>query len=712
MKKSKRTHILGRYGFMFIPILFLASAIVFMAVHTTVIHADDWNKKAYTELSRHETIYPVRGDILASDGSILATNLRYYSIYVDYRADRFMIKQYHESLDSLADSLAHYFPVRDKRGWKERLKAPVNIMPRSARPRYYRLLADISFDDVQRVKKFPFFRRSRKSGYTGLIVNGRVKRSYPFGSMACHSIGRVGEQRDSTIHGISGLEYALDSLLYGKPGSYKKVFFTSGLNNWTDVPAVDGSTITTTIDITMQDIVEHELSNMLATTSAEWGTALLMEVSTGDIKAISNLERDSTTGHYIEAMNRAVQGFEPGSVMKALSMTVALEDGFVRSLDQPLSIEQGGFRYAGGNAIKDTHSPSSITVGQVLEYSSNIGITKIIAPRYDNDPNGFRERLREMGFFDRFNTGIANEQRPLFRTLRNNRDGRITLSRMSFGYATLIPPLYMCAFYNALANDGRFVRPRLVKAVRGADGTDSVMPVTYVRDRICSEDNARRMRAMLREVVWGKHGTARGLKSDIVEIAGKTGTCKIANEIKRDRNGRILNPEVKPGYREGHYRLAFCGFFPYENPKYTCMVLISDPSPAYRGAGSTSGMVLKNIALKMFSRGLLDNASDYRENAPDKPLEPTFYASAAEGRSSTLAKGLGAESRRHIASPRKDTPAGTVPDVCGLGLREAVVRLESAGYAVKFRGQGYVASQTPVAATRARSGSAVTLTLK
>lgn len=713
---SRRTHIIGRLGCISGLIIILAVAIIVWAVNTTIINAAEWNKKGVRNLEDTVLIKPLRGDILASDGCILATNLNYFNLRIDFRAKRFMIREYHAAIDSLADSLAYYFPRRTREGWKKYLSAPL-AKAKKDRSSAFLLLKEISDEDVKRVKRFPYFKLSDNANRTGLVRERVLKRKYPYGDMATLSIGRVGEVATRDVRGISGLERALDSLLYGVPGKAKKVLFTDRVANWTIQPPQPGYTVTTTIDITMQDILEYELGDMLLKSGAEWGTAMIMDVETGDIKAISNLERDTVPGsnRYIEAMNRAVLAYEPGSVVKAISMIVALEDGFAFPLDQLYNIEPKGvgFRYCGGRPINDTHSPSTLPVSRFLEYSSNIGMAKLLTSHFENDPNAFRERLRDLGFFDRFHTGMARERTPYFPTVANNAGGRIALSRMVFGYSTMIPPLYTCAMYNAIANDGKFVRPRLVKALRAPGGTDSIIPVTYVRDSICSRRNAKILRDMLHEVVWGEGGTAKILKNDIVRIAGKTGTCRILAESKPSASGDSTKKDDRPkvgGYLDGHYRLAFCGFFPFEKPKYTGFVMISDPSPAYRGAAPTSGTVLKNVALKLHSRGMLDNCADITSEEIVES-RPTLYASNDSKRHNTLASGLHLPASTIISAPSSTDP-GLVPDVRGLGIREAVVTLEKAGFNVDFAGLGYVAAQSPAPRSRRPKGSKVSITLK
>lgn len=700
-----------RYWLVAAMLGFFAFMIVRSAYNTTVVHVDDWNAKANRYLERIDTILPERGDILACDGSVLATNLTYYTLRMDFGSSRFMKKEFLESLDSLCDTLAANYPHYTRKEWKKRLEAQVNV-PDSVRSRRHNftLLRNLSHAQVQAVKKYPFFRRSPNRNRTGLTVEGRARRCYPYGDMARLSVGFVSERPDGQVHGGAGLEYALDSLLYGTPGTARHVPLTRAITNWVDVPPVPGYTLTTTIDVGMQDIVENELNNMLVTTEADWGTAILMEVATGDIKAISNLERDTISGKYIEAMNRALQGFEPGSVMKTISMVVALEDGFVTNLEQTYPIGHS-FVYGGGSPIRDSHSPAYLPVSRFLEYSSNIGMTKLVAPHFAHDPNAFRERLRQLGFLDRFHTGIAGETTPYFPPLDLKAGGLVSLGRQTYGYASRIPPLYMCAFYNAVANDGRFVRPRIVSRI-SRNGVDSILPVTYVRDSICSPRHARQVRQMLHEVVYGQGGTAKMLKSDIVEIAGKTGTAKLTYEdLRRPGTPRDTTKKVPTGYMEGRYRLAFCGFFPYEHPKYTCMVLISRPAPQYRGAGYTSGMVLKNIALSMYSRGLLDNASDFRTDA-EAPLAtvPMVHANADSRRTKALGRMLGTKTMHTTRTPAKID--GGVPDVLGLSVRDAVNAVETAGYNVNVIGTGYVTAQNPPAGTRAKRGTRVVLALK
>lgn len=713
--KTKRTAIFWRYGLVSILITVLAVGIIWSIINTTVVYADKWNLKADSVLQRVYFAMPKRGEILADDGTVLATNITAYSIYIDYRSNARKDSAFVANLDALSDSMAYYYPTRSKQQWKQHLATPL-AEPRADRKTNHLLLKDVNYSDYERILHFPFFCDYKKKYTHGLYYTTREKRVTPYGSMARRSVGRCNyvrtpkfqgatKRRDSTdmLRGYSGLEFALDSILFGQLGTARMTQLTHGVRTRVDRPAIDGSSVHTTIDIDMQDIVENELMAMLKTTEAQWGTCLLMEVKTGKIKAISNLDRDKETGEYVEAMNYAVQAYEPGSVMKPITMIIAMNKGYAFPLERPMAIG-GSYSYAGGSPIRDSHSPASLPVNRFIEYSSNIGMTKLMCPHYDSDHlNDFRADLREIGFFEPFNTGMAGERVPYVPTISANAGGHVSLSRMVYGYSTMIPPLYTCAIYNAIANDGKFVRPRMVQAVISPDGTRREISESYVRDSILSKKNARLLRQMIHEVVWGQGGTAKSLKSDIVEIAGKTGTARITRDAVRDSvTGKIITPA---GYIEGHYRLAFCGFFPYETPKYTCMVLISDPAPQYRGAGFTSGMVLKNIALKMHARGMLDNSSDYCEGSDGSRGKPTFYA-CDDFTHGAIKESTGIPGANRMRSPAA-AQAGLMPDLKGLSVRRALAALAEAGYSPRFHGTGYAVRQGVAPGTRLKSGSAV-----
>ena len=704
-KQNNKKHILFRYGLICIAFLLFSIAVVFRMFKTTVIDAGAWNERAKSELSKVDTIAPERGNILADNGNILACNLKVYDIKIDLRHNK--IKAFKSipwaKIDSLADSLDVYFPrvanlrqhpdTLAKYSWHTRLKKEFE-KPHEKRPRALRLVQKGTMEDFEKVKSFPFVRDFKGSGFRNpLYKEERKIRMYPYGRMAYRSIGRVNEnEKTREIHGYSGLEKDLDSLLYGKPGLAKKVALTNGISNWVATPAKRGYDIRTTIDIDLQDMLEEELFNICSEANAEWGTAILMEVATGEIKAISNIEL-LENGTYGEALNRAVLPFEPGSVMKPISLMIAFEDGLVKSVNDMVSC-------APFQKTSDPHGSGMKTMKQVIEHSSNPGIARVIFRGYESNPAKFYDRMAEMGFFEPIRSGIAGECTPRIRKLlpKDSRGNNITmtarhldLARQAYGYNTELPPLFTLSVYNAIANGGKYVRPHLVKALIDEEGRDSVIPIQYIRERICSEETARKVRECIKEVVWGEHGTAKLVRDDRVMVVGKTGTAF---------------PVEGGVYNKAKRRYAFAGFFPYENPKYSCIALVLGNGG--NSANRTSGQVVKNMALKMYSRGMLDNASTY--SSERKESRPILAASETYDQKK-LSKSLSLERVRKVKTPAPHS-SGAVPSVIGYDAPTAVKILEEAGVEVRLKGSGIVRAQSVEAGTPLKKGMKMTLTLK
>lgn len=700
---KNRSHIILRYIIMGVFIAIFAGKIGYNLVQTTVIHSEDWNKLAMKELSQTVTITPVRGKLLATDGRVLAANRRLYNVRVDFTSEQFRFKNYREALSSLADSMAAYFPENNRDKWLERLNEPLNLHAQLGHDaakdkqlkrtlRSWLLLGKVESKDVDRLSSFPFFDIGN-SAKTGLVVEPTDVRFKPFGPLAARSIGIVAQDSTSSErHGRSGLEGSLDSLLYGIPGVAKKVPLTKHIGNWTDVPAIPGYDVTTTIDIDIQDIVETELLRMLKENQSEWGSAILMEVSTGDIRAISNFERDKK-GRYDVCINRIFAPYEPGSVMKPISMLIALEQGIVKSLNQTFPGHGGRWNFpSAAHPIYDSHKMGNVPVDLILPYSSNIGTAEMIMSRWGDNPGGFSEQLAAIGLREPLNIGIMGEQMPRFKM----NPSKVDLSRMAYGYTTAIPPIYTLTVFNAIANDGKMVRPRLYSRLERLD-TVIDLPITYVRDQVCTPEHAKMLRKMLREVVTKPSATANVvLNSCPIPLAGKTGTCYLIE------NGRYVDTKK---------RVAFCGYFPADNPKYSCFVFMEWPKVKYVGAASASGQVLKNIALKLHARGMLGNSSDYTlDTRPDTKPELAALPAGSFNDYSSLIADLSLKQASIEATPTA-SGAGCVPDVRGLTLRYAVKELEDAGYNVSVSGEGSVVSQTPEAGSSVPAGSNVRITL-
>lgn len=694
-----------RYAIVTLLFVAFGIALAVKLFHTTVLEAPAWNKRAEDELSKTSVIAPERGNLLASNGNILACNLKVYDIKLDLRHNKILAQTNipWAKIDSLADSLDYYYPrVRNLRqhpdtfakySWHTRLKKEFEKEPKK-RTRSLRIARKKTLEDFEIIRKFPYLKDFRGKGFRiPIYKEEKNMRIYPYGRMAYRSIGRVNENAETgEFHGYSGLEKDLDTLLYGKPGEAKKVALTSGLSNWVTQPAVRGYDILTTIDIDMQDMLEEELLQICQDSRAEWGTAILMEVETGEIKAISNIEK-LDNGTYGEALNRAVLPFEPGSVMKPISLMIAFEDGLVKSVNDQINCSPF-------QKTSDPHAPSVKTMKQVIEMSSNTGIARVIFRGYADNPAAFHDRLSSIGFFEPMHSGIAGECIPRIRKLlpKNSKGYNITmtarhldLARQAYGYNTEIPPLYTLSVYNAIANGGKYVRPHLVRKLISEDGTDSILPISYIRERICSEETARKVRECIHEVVWGSHGTARAVQDDRVEVVGKTGTAY---------------PVERGQYNTAKRRYAFAGFFPYSNPKYSCMALVLGPSGT--SANRTSGQVVKNMALKMFSRGMLNNKSTYTGNhSSSLPV----YMASEKFQPSDINSKIGIAKHKRVKNP-DTSPSGVVPDVRGLDAPTAVKILEQRGIDVALHGTGRVVAQSLPEGSEITPGTIITLSLK
>ena len=688
-KRKNRDYIMGRYIFIMVGIILVAIAVAVRLFSTTVIHAAEWEAKAES-LNRTRVVEPERGKIIADDRTVLAANVNFYVPRLDLRSEGIKEDTLMRYLKPLCDSLAVISPYRTARQWEEQISDAYTHRYTKRGVRSFPIGNKLTYSQLQRMKKFPFIKLG--SSKSGFYYEEQPRRCNPYGRMAARSIGKIAyDTVKRRVAGSSGLERALDDMLYGEPGEASSAQYANSIGLWEHKPAKKGYDVLTTINVALQEIVEQELSAVCKSSEADWGTAVLMEVNTGEIKAISNLKYYPKIDDYMEGENHAVMGYEPGSVMKPISMMMALEDGIVSDLDATIATGHS-FAYAHARPITDSHGMASMRIRDVIAYSSNIGMAKIILRRYESQPGMFHHRLREMGFFDPLNIGISGETVPVVDSVGNKNWDRVKLSRMAYGYSTLIPPICTLAMYNAIANGGRYVRPRLVQRFMREGEPDSIVPLTYIRDQVCTPGNARKLAEMLRNVV--EYGTGKSLRNDQVAIAGKTGTCYVT--------------EVGRGY-SSKKRLSFCGFFPYENPKYSCIVVMEG---ANCGAARSSGTVLKNVALKLYSLGMLNNISDFHASEQKSTTRPTFFATAADRSSnSKLVASAGIKELKRFRSPR-NVPDGDVPEVIGLGAREAISRLEAAGLKVKLHGYGYVARQSVRAGTKAEKGAVVELTLR
>ncbi len=698
IKKS----IILRFGLLYIGIAALAVVILAKALYLQVIEGDKWDEIVEKQNNTDIVIDANRGDILASDKRKLACSVPTYRIYMDMRANGLTDDVFNSKVDSLSLLLSRFYGDRSKNTFKASLKKA-----RAQGKRYYMVHPRrISFTELKKVKAFPIFRLGANKG--GFIAEKNENRKLPFGELAARTVGSLYAEKD--LGAKFGLERAYHNSLKGVAGVSTR---TRVSGNWVveeQIEPIDGHDIVTTIDIGLQDVAESALHQQLQSHQADHGCAVLMEVATGKIRAIANLGR-TTTGRYIEKYNYAIgEATEPGSTFKLASMIVALEDGVVQLKD---SIETGkGYCYFYDRKMTDSHHGGygTLSVKEVFEKSSNVGISKIIFDNYRDNPRRYVDRLYSMGLKDPLGIEIKGEGLPMIKYPGEKTWSGVTLPWMSIGYEIQQTPLQVLTFYNAVANNGKMVKPMFVEAIQHHGETIQEMETTVLRPSICSLETIEKVHKMLVGVV--EDGTAKNIKSKRYKIAGKTGTAQIA--------------KGSSGYKgEGgkKYQASFCGYFPADRPLYSCIVVVNAPSNNVYYANVVAGSVFKEIADRVYAQSFENTDIDTEYEIQLAKHQPYSKGGKKEELVEVL-EGIGvlvqgkevespwisSSAREHDVSLRsKSFPSGIVPNVKGMGAKDAVSILENMGLKVKVNGIGRVVQQSMTAGQNFRKGTTIYL---
>ena len=723
VSKSKR--ILFCYFSVVLLLGLVAIGILTCAFNTAFVEKEDWLKVSESQKRPNRLIYPSRGNIYSSDGKLMATSVPRYYLYIDFKADCFtqgskkwnskdtLLYSKQNGIDSLAFYLSRKFKDRSPAGYKSYLLGGLNAKKKSRQfPIYKRR---VSYSDLKEIKQYPFLRLGVYR--SGFYTRELVEREKPFGSLASRTIGdtfRDIDPKTGLTKGKNGLELQYDTLLHGVAGLKSIRRLGGGWTNVVEIEPTEGMDIRTTIDINIQDIAEKSLLDMLKKIDAKSGTAVVMEVATGEIKAITNMGRISE-GVYGEDTNHAVADeTEPGSTFKTASIMVALEDGVCLPSD---TVDTGNGIYMYKKARMTDHNANKggyhrISVAQSIWYSSNIGVAKTILKGYEKNPQKYWDGLERLGLMEDLRLEIPGAGRAKIRRPNDSIRpwSKVTLPWMSFGYETQIPPIYTLTFYNAIANNGKMVRPLFTKEIMQNGKTIKSFSTEVIRESICSEQTLGMIKEMLLGVV--EQGTGKAVYSDVVRIAGKTGTAQIAS-------GGV--------YRMAGHQVAFCGYFPADAPKYSCIVVIRQPRNGYPSGGSMSGGVVKAIAEKVYANHMLSDIQQMkvdslavmlpRTKAGDKEalddvlteLDIDFNSDHVESRWITTTVD---DSLQKIVLKDRPIHEGLVPNVVGMGVKDAVYVLESVGLRTSLHGMGRVTSQSVSPGTRVLKGQTVSLILK
>lgn len=692
------------------------------AAYLMLAESDYWTQVSRKLVKENVPIPAKRGNILSADGQIMASSLPEYKIYMDYVASdrdpevRQELQAWRDSmlsgdgvLDSIAAGLHRIFPDRSAAAFKRRL-----LKGKELRRRNWLIYPTrISYIQYMECKELPLFRESPfKGGFYAEEFNQRKK---PYGSLATRTLGALYASKDSARY---GLELSYDSILRGKAGLSHRAKVRNKWLNLVDAPPVDGNDIETTIDVAMQDVAEKALLKQLKNIDGDVGVVVLMEVATGDVKAIVNMTK-CADGEYREVKNNAVSDLmEPGSTFKTASIMVALEDGKIKKTD---FVDTGNGQWEmHGRVMKDHNwrrgGYGRISVPEVLMYSSNIGVSRLIDENYREHPEQFVDGLYREGVGIPLNLPLAGSGEP--RVRRPKKDGsnwsKTALPWMSIGYETQIPPIATLTFYNAIANGGKMVKPRFVKAVRKNGEVVREFPVEVIKEQICSPQTLRDIQEILELVVSKGLGKKAGCKG--FKVSGKTGTAQVA--------------QGKSGYHGGRmkYLISFCGYYPSEKPKYSCIVAIQKFGLPASGGGHC-GPVFSEIAQNVMAKGVFrdvaeasDSTSVFVPDVLDGDMKATRYVlreldipfrqdwTDEGGGQAVWGRTENGGNAVRLVSDNVSTEI--VPDVRGMGARDAVYLLESRGLKVKIEGVGHVVSQSMPPHSKYKKGQTIQIKLR
>ena len=577
---DEQRNTIWRFAIIFAFILLGFGAVIGKIVYIQSVERNEWLKVAEKQVPTHRPIRATRGNILDCNGQLLASSMPQYYMYMDTRVPALHEKNgklFNAHIDSLSRDLATIVGEHSQAEYRQRITTAYNRGEKRLKVCDHRInyLQRRALEQNSLIKKGKY--------KSGILFEDQHRRIKPFGILASRTIGGIyGE--DGV--GNSGLEKGFDTQLRGKDGM-SSIQRIGGRNEQVTVTeAEDGMDVVTTIDANLQDIVENALLTKVREKSAKWGCCILMETQTGYIRAIANLDRSGEGGYY-EAQNHAVQRVEPGSTFKTIALVAAIDDGKIE-IDDTVKVTRQPWQYFSAKHTDAHPMDTLLTVRSSLAVSSNIALAKLITRSYEGSAKKFVRRIERMGLTDSVYCEIPGAEKARVDVPRDT----VTLSKMSYGYSVELSPMQILMFYNALANDGKMMRPMLVTGIREDGENKETYKPEVVKSSICSKRTLHDIQSALHDVVWDNHlGTAaarpwsKKAQSNLVPIAGKTGTAQLFLP------GR--------GYSANHHRMTFVGYFPEENPRFTCICMIEDPKPAGSyDAGMDCGSTVRVIAEK------------------------------------------------------------------------------------------------------------------
>ncbi|WP_321295678.1 penicillin-binding protein [Marinifilum fragile] len=698
--------IIWRVGLVYAVVMLFALMIVGRVVTLQLFEGDYWRGKAQKISQRDVTVHANRGDICAEDGRLLATSLPYYQLRMDFKASGLTDEVFKLKVDSLALCLSQFFNDKSKNEYRRFLW---NSKYKKKSNRYVLInRRKVNYNELKVIRNFPLFRLGQNKG--GLICEQENIRRQPHRNLATRTIGYLNKEENDELIGRVGMEGAFESELKGVDGVS---IMQKMSGRWLPVNMVepkDGNDLITTIDVNYQDVAESALYHQLVKYNAHHGSAILMEVKTGAIKAIANIGYDEKENVYSEMYNYAIgEATEPGSTFKLASMMALLEDGYVGPMD---SVDTGNGIYSFYNAkMRDSHygGYGKITVQEAFEKSSNVGISRLVDEHYKNKPREFINRLYDFRLNEPLGLEIRGEGAPKIKYPDDPTWSGISLPWMSIGYSIHQTPLQTLTFYNAIANDGKMMKPKFVKEIRYHGEVISKFDDEVLKSKICSGQTLETVQNMLEGVVL--RGTARNLRNSSYKIAGKTGTAQIA--------------DGKKGYGHKVYQASFVGYFPADDPMYSCIVVINRPNKTKGFYGNqVAGPVFKSIADKVYAMSY--SMHPERENEDDEEPKVPVSLNGSKEDLDLVFNDLNIDITNQeiqtewVVTSRKDSvieykyrrvKSFLVPNVKGMGVQDALYILENAGLRVHVRGVGSVSKQSLRPGSNFHSGDEITIDL-
>ncbi|MFW5656637.1 MAG: penicillin-binding protein [Bacteroidota bacterium] len=694
---SLKKDIMWRMGLVYLLMLVFGLIIIGKVMWLQVVDKDEWEAKAIT-LRVHD-IEPSRGNIYATDGRMLASSVPYYEVRLDTRSDGLTREVFFSGLDSLSLQLSRLFRDRTQQHYKRDLTKAFQ-----QGKRYFLVKNHVTYNELKALKDFPVFRRGRFKG--GVIYIQENKRFQPHVYLAQRTIGYLSKGQRGNVVGIEG---AYDHHLKGVQGKRLMQRLSGGVwmpvSDENEVDPENGLDIVTCIDINIQDVAHSALLKQLQLHGAHHGTAVLMEVATGDIRAIVNLQKDRK-GNYREIYNYAIgESSEPGSTFKLPALMAALEEGYVDMHDS-VDTEKGVTRFY-DKLVKDTKPGGfgKISVQEAFEISSNVGIAKVVDKSFRGKERQFVDRLYSMRLNQKLGVEIKGEGAPNIKYPDDKLWSGISLPMISHGYEVQLTPLQILTFYNAVANDGKMVKPRFVKQLRRHDKVIKNIPVELLHPSIASASTIRKAKIMLEGVV--ERGTATNLRNAYFKIAGKTGTAQI-NYTNREE--------------PMSYQASFVGYFPADNPKYSCIVVVNAPTSDVYYGNLVAGPVFLEIANKVYATSL--NMHDDMLVAVEHPADPPFSKCGYKPELDAVFSAIGCATADEgitgdwvITRKESDTIrylnekiiSGMVPNVKEMGAKDALFLLENIGLKVEIVGRGKVVEQSLLPGTHVQKGDKIIL---